>query len=241
MTVQLTGVATERTPLPLAKERRLDLLLSTMLERLGYVRVPHERLAYKASWGTDAVEHFVYPVVHPKVGIRLVDLEIGFRNRDAERFTTAALARYGWPHIAAALAHDDPAVCTQRYSLALIAGRLSLPMVTRENISDVCADVVADLSELCAGTLKRIGTLPRFWDVLVADEMPFPWSRANAIIRAAHAIHVGTQLNMEEVLRDGDFMRFAVNMTRNVRTGVSPETYLLHVAEDARRAVAGYR
>jgi hypothetical protein len=88
-----------------------DALMQRELEAIGYDRL--RKYAYRASWSTAEVEHFLYL---GKDSRQYFTAEFGLRNPAAEEFSVEAIAKYGHSNFQLWLKERDPATaCSVRF------------------------------------------------------------------------------------------------------------------------------
>jgi hypothetical protein len=170
--------------------------LAAALKSVQYERVA--RLAYKATWGSPQVEHFVYFSVNGTPA-RFLNAHFGFRNPTAESFSVESIRKYGG-QVFSALRHDVRTDCLMRFPfhrLRPATRRWSIDMAALSG-EEVAHVAEANIRAHLFPAVRAITGLDELFQVLVGDTEPYPWVASNGAIRAAHIVAVGMQIGLTE-------------------------------------------
>ncbi len=203
-----------------------DKLMQKELAGIGYDRL--RKYIYRASWGTTAVEHFLY---FGKDSHQYFTAEFGLRNPDADQFGIEAIAKYGHPNHQLWLRERDAATaCSMTFEFARL-DKFSRNLWPRVRLPEISGQ---DLANLVAGFVRQhllpiiasITDLQSYLAFLLADRDPNRWlvSR-NLMIRAAQVVAVSAQLGhshaeTKELLRPhADLIETGMRHARDTVTG----------------------
>lgn len=173
-----------------------DASMKKEMLAIGYVR--QSKFLYKASWGSAAVEHFLY---FGKDSRQNFVARFGLRNRAAENFGIDSLMKYGHPNYRTAFGYRDPeTACSISFDFARIDKftMTSWPWIYLPEIegSELAVFVADFIRKYIFPVIRHIIELKGLFDFLVADVEPCPWYASNQAIRVAHIVAVGCQLGI---------------------------------------------
>jgi hypothetical protein len=163
--------------------------LSLALEKLGYART--RAWVFRLDQNAKEVEHFLYFTLRQEKN--LIAAHFGFRLPDVEPLAITAFsyfARADFP------LHKmlEPDNCSMRYSFGRFHSMLRPGYWNLSNEVDWTAPIVADLNQYLLPFVSRLPARQDMFEVLVANDEPCPWFAANAAIRAAQILFLGSRL-----------------------------------------------
>lgn len=155
---------------------------------------------YRAVFSSPEIEHFLYLGSDISRHKYLVG-KFGFRAAVAERFSVAALAKYGHPnHQLWVAANQSRFRCVMSFDLdraSALTGRISFRVPVSGSLTELNEYVTFQLSSLLP-FIREITTLSQFLEILSSDSEPWPWFATNPILRAAQVVAVGRHLSVPE-------------------------------------------
>ncbi len=173
--------------------------LSKSLAKLRYQRI--KRLTYKAFWGTEEVEHFLYFSLHGKPK-EFLAAQFGVRNPIAESFSLHCIHSYGGP-VYQAFNPDVQTNCTMIFSLGKLArwGERSSLFMPAMSVESLAEKISADIQENLLPIVQVVTSLDAFLALLLSDVESFGWIYINGAIRAAQVASIAFRLgaNVDEI------------------------------------------
>jgi hypothetical protein len=187
-----------------------DASMKKELVAIGYDRL--SKYAYRASWSTAEVEHFLY---FGQDSRQYFVARFGLRNPTAEEFGIEAIAKYGHPNVQLWLRERDAATaCSMTFGFAGLDTFSQSPW-PRVHLSTISGgDLAILVAEFARQNLlpfvETITDLQTYLAFVVADREPNRWlASVNHMIRAAQVVAVAAQLGrsdaeIRELLRPYD-------------------------------------
>jgi hypothetical protein len=124
-----------------------DALIKAEMLAIGYVRL--SKFVYKASWGPDEVEHFIYFKIDSR---GYFGAFYGLRNPVVEEFGIKSAIRYGHPNRVFVLQHRDPkTACSMMYEFGRV-DKFSGALWPRIRVADIPS---LELSQFVVGFIAR--------------------------------------------------------------------------------------
>lgn len=169
---------------------RIEAAVALVLAHEGYDRI--ENLAFKARWGTEDVEHFIYFEEGGKTKGLFSGL-FGIRNPYVEAFAVKAIRRYSGEFHFQVLRYDERTTCTMRFPFHQFAPPLWSLNITLQSDREIGAAVRSIVVEHVRPAVGGVVSADGLLAVLVGDERPFSWAYTSGAIRAAQIVALASK------------------------------------------------
>jgi hypothetical protein len=166
------------------------------LSAIGYERL--KRHVYKARWGTEEVEHYLYVLPWGKPR-RYLEVMFGIRNLVAEQFALDCIRRFGGPRAVNSRSDKDP-TCGMMFSLGSFAGwepRWSLDLEAFSPL-ELANRLRSDVETYLFPIVREITSSAKLLTFLLNDTSQCPWFRSSGIFRSAQIVWIAKAHGMPD-------------------------------------------
>ena len=210
-------------------KQELDKKVALTLGKLGYSRL--QKRVFKAPWGSDEVEHFVYLDWSQKFGTR-ISIRIGICHRDAQIFAATMLRKFGPLPLRDLLDLSDVGKdgCFIQFHLGNLC---SWPFTWSLDPFEMGMDAyVREITDCLQGKLLplvgHINNDPTMYEFLTQMRVKALWP-ANGAVRAAEAIFIAKRLDYRQDKVMADIEPFEAYIASQIDRAMTVNDYLTQV------------